>query len=265
MSELTRQELREVQLSILDRIDSFCRHLGITYHLAFGTLLGAIRDGSYIPWDDDIDLTMPRADYKRFCAAFPALHPELHLGAPSTTREWAYPHTKISDRRTVLTEDTELEHHLGVNVDIFPLDYPANSFLGARAQLIEVRLLKGLLTLKGLTPRDARAGCKAVLIRLSKPVVRRISTGQLTRRIDRAAAKNPEARDRVCMFVGPRIWQVSAAAIAGSTFIEFEARTAPAPSGHHEVLTAIYGANYLQPPPEADRLTHHRFTARWAD
>ena len=59
-------------MEILARCDDFCREQGIPYFLCGGTLLGAVRHGGYIPWDDDIDLMMLRADYDRFIEEFPA-------------------------------------------------------------------------------------------------------------------------------------------------------------------------------------------------
>ena len=66
MKEIQIEELRELQMQILDYIDSFCRSCGINYTISGGTLLGAVRHGGYIPWDDDIDIQMLRDDYVRF-------------------------------------------------------------------------------------------------------------------------------------------------------------------------------------------------------
>lgn len=66
MREINVEELKKIQLEILDDIHRFCIQERLTYSLAYGTLLGAIRHHGYIPWDDDIDIMMPRRDYERF-------------------------------------------------------------------------------------------------------------------------------------------------------------------------------------------------------
>ena len=58
------QKLWECELDILEHFDQFCRNNGLKYSLAYGTLLGAVRHGGFIPWDDDIDVIMPRKDYE---------------------------------------------------------------------------------------------------------------------------------------------------------------------------------------------------------
>ena len=63
---LSIDEVKQTELSILDYIDSVCKQHNITYYLAYGTLLGAIRHKGFIPWDDDIDIYMPRKEYDKF-------------------------------------------------------------------------------------------------------------------------------------------------------------------------------------------------------
>jgi LPS biosynthesis protein len=64
------QELRSIQMGILNEVHRFCETQGITYFLSSGSLLGAVRHGGYIPWDDDIDIYMPRKDYERLLREF---------------------------------------------------------------------------------------------------------------------------------------------------------------------------------------------------
>ena len=70
MKEINTKELKQIQLSILSEVHDFCQKNKLSYFLGYGTLLGAIRHGGYIPWDDDIDIVMPRGDYEKFIRMF---------------------------------------------------------------------------------------------------------------------------------------------------------------------------------------------------
>lgn len=70
MKELTLKELQDVSLDILQDVHNFCIENNIRYSLAYGTLIGAVRHKGFIPWDDDIDIVMPRPDYERFVASY---------------------------------------------------------------------------------------------------------------------------------------------------------------------------------------------------
>ena len=70
MKELSLQELKEIEFDILKVFDAFCKENNIRYFFAYGTLLGAIRYKGFIPWDDDVDVLVPREDYDRMLTLF---------------------------------------------------------------------------------------------------------------------------------------------------------------------------------------------------
>ncbi len=131
LEQFKQQQLRCAQLkqlSILEEIDRICRHHGITYWLDGGSLLGAVRHGGFIPWDDDIDIAMSLTDAQHFVEIAPReLRPGLVLQTPATepTRE---PIIKVRDTNSFYVEGTEdfsLPYTKGLFVDIFPfIDYP---------------------------------------------------------------------------------------------------------------------------------------------
>ncbi len=123
---LRRAQLK--QLTILEEIDRICRKHGISYWLDGGSLLGAVRHGGFIPWDDDIDIAMPADDARRFAEIAPSeLRDGLRLQTPETepTRE---PIMKVRDLNSFYVEGNEdfsLPYSKGLFVDIFPMiDYP---------------------------------------------------------------------------------------------------------------------------------------------
>lgn len=120
MRKITVSEMKEIQLSILDDIHNFCVENNIRYSLSGGTLLGAIRHKGYIPWDDDIDLMMPRPDYNRFCKLYSSEKNELvDLSKIDSCVEMF---VKVYRKGTVMYDSFFHRELFGVNIDIFPID-----------------------------------------------------------------------------------------------------------------------------------------------
>lgn len=122
MREILLDELKDRQIAILDVVDAFCRENNINYWLDSGTLLGAIRHGGYIPWDDDIDIGMLRPDYDRFLAMFNKFNKQYQVSSVENDINFPYPFGKVLDTHTVLYEPNEQGVKLAINIDIFVYD-----------------------------------------------------------------------------------------------------------------------------------------------
>lgn len=129
MKEIDSKELRRLQLDILQRVHEFCMSHGIRYSLAYGTLLGAVRHGGYIPWDDDIDIAMLRPDYERFRKEFK--DGIYHFCDCRDDKEYNNGFGKVEDTRTLVVEGGNTKN-IGVNIDVFPIDDLYDSFEDSR-------------------------------------------------------------------------------------------------------------------------------------
>ena len=127
-----QQQLRRCQLkqlSILEEIDRICRKHAIGYWLDGGTLLGAVRHGGFIPWDDDIDIAMRQEDMQRFVSIAPQeLREGLFLQTPQNEPQVKEPIVKVRDLNSFFVEGSDnftADYQKGLFVDIFPMiDYP---------------------------------------------------------------------------------------------------------------------------------------------
>lgn len=123
-SLLRRQQMR--MLHILVEVDKICQRHNIRYWLSSGTLIGAVRHGGFIPWDDDLDIEMMRSDYERLLEILPHELPEdLALQAHSTDPNYCYHYAKVRDRCSYIEEKPNYDRffkHRGIYIDIFPLE-----------------------------------------------------------------------------------------------------------------------------------------------
>ena len=133
LTEYVKRNLRACQLKqlgILEEIDRICRKHQIPYWLDGGSLLGAVRHGGFIPWDDDIDLAMRLEDLQRFIRIAPSeLRDGLFLQTPETDPSSKEPIIKIRDLNSLYLESGDNmrgDYQKGLFVDIFPfIDYPS--------------------------------------------------------------------------------------------------------------------------------------------
>lgn len=118
------RELKVMLTEMLAWFHSFCKLHGLTYYAAGGTMLGAMRHQGFIPWDDDIDVIMPREDYNKLAEIMKISGQERYvLETPQTeAQDFYYPFSKLYDTQTTLVENSKYRPKRGIYLDIFPLD-----------------------------------------------------------------------------------------------------------------------------------------------
>ena len=245
-------ELREIQLSILQHVHDFCTAHDITYFLSSGTLLGAVRHGGYIPWDDDIDIYMPRDSYERFLQEF-TQQGDYMLFAPHTIRHYYYTFAKVVDTRTLMVEDETQGYEIGVYIDVFPIDYVPDDMALRKHIFDRKRLLYKIRRCK-ISHTNPLYSRTAYLCYKYLPV----SRGYIDHLISKLIiGKEPTATVCNMTEAGPGIGGCfPAEAIAQSVDIEFEGRTFKTMAGYKTYLERTYG-DYMTLPPVEKRVRHH--------
>lgn len=122
MQELTLQELQEVSLNILVDVHNFCVQNDIKYSIDYGTLIGALRHKGFIPWDDDIDIVMPRPDYEKFCKSYHSDDYQLIYYGNDSTALATFARVVDCQKTHYETERPWTKQESGVWIDIFPID-----------------------------------------------------------------------------------------------------------------------------------------------
>ena len=143
MKELTIEELKEVELNILKDVAKFCEINKIQYFLCGGTLLGAIRHKGFIPWDDDIDIAMPRADYERFFKLYNGNNSRYKADSLENNNNWHMSFGRVGDINTVLYEHTLKNKYKKYHafIDIFPVDGLPNNTIKKKLLLLTQKFL----------------------------------------------------------------------------------------------------------------------------
>lgn len=125
MKQLTMKEIQNGALEVLKKVADICDELNLKYCLIYGTLIGAIRHKGFIPWDDDIDIMMPREDYNKLLKYFMENREKLlpyELLSNYNKKDYPYMISRISDSRYYLDVNNEEDYGCGLFIDVYPYD-----------------------------------------------------------------------------------------------------------------------------------------------
>ena len=253
------EEMKRIQLEILDEVDQFCRAQGLRYSLCGGTLLGAVRHKGYIPWDDDIDIMMPRDDYEQFIRSYKSdKNIVIDLREVPTTVELC---VKVSRKGTLMTDKLLGRSLWGINIDIFPIDGIPADYQALSDEILHLRNRLGQICPFYKVVHTGK------ILWFIKYCIKRIiyfypgSFLSLKERINQLASQyNLDA-----MPLGAAVFGSygKREVIPSDTFIHFtdicfEGKNYMAIQDYHTYLHALYG-EYMKLPPEKDRVSHHLY------
>ncbi len=261
MKTYDKEVLRKLQLTeleILKEIKRICEKHSLKYYLIGGTLLGAIRHKGFIPWDDDIDIALPRADYEKFCEICQGseLDEKYHLDSIYTNDKCLYSYSKIRKRDTLFNEQSiaHLDIPKGIFVDVFPLDF-------AKSEKSKIKAFRSLR----IKQIDSYVFQKYEVIKSNalKSIIRSVwflsaSPNKLKKRQQQLMQKVKQGNFYVnygscyhhvketmpCDYYGDGVQ------------MEFEGEFFTVPKEYEKVLIKIYGTTWSQLPPEEKRVTH---------
>lgn len=257
MRKLSVREYKEKILDILVKVDRICRENNYVYTICYGTLLGAVRHNGFIPWDDDIDIFMPRDDYYKL-GDYIIHHPELGLNYIdiSNRKDTIYYCAKVCDANTIITEAAHFRpvEGYGAFIDIFPLDYLPDDERKRRKykakSLYRARLVEHSSHLK---PYKGKTIKQTMLIYAGFYYAHLFRTGKILEKMHRDFQKNNHVQTK---WVGvPFGTAFHAASFAARAEYTFEGHHFWGPANFDDVLKTAYG-DYMTIPPVEKQITH---------
>lgn len=268
MKSIGIDELKEIQLDILLDIHEFCKANNIKYSLAYGTLLGAIRHKGYIPWDEDIDIMMYRPDYERFVNCFSGFCDYLSICAPELDLNYYAPYANVWDNRTVLFEGAERADYrgepIGVKIDIFPIDNTSNGIWSIRIAKWLFMLWSRFRYKNEWLQNNIKLSRRQLCANLIAQVLGYKNVQRLIMWNSKRLSKKDTGKVDMLAFFDKGDRKFDAKDFDSYIDVEFEGHLLPSIVGYDDYLRSTFG-NYMQLPPEEERIPHHGFTAYWKD
>ena len=241
------------ELDMMKAVTALCDRHGIRYTIYCGTLLGAVRHRGFIPWDDDADLAMPLADYRRFLAVSGELPPRYVCVHGGNTRAYPFLWVKVFAEGTTAmpVRSAPLDIPWGLSIDIYPFIGEAKSRAGRLLQRAAIRFARILRQAPLYRARRVRGPAHRLVAALPLALTRALSRAALA-----AAMRDPEGCARVgTIDAAPFRGKYPAGAWREMIRLPFEDAEFSAPACYDGILRTMYG-DYMRLPPEEKRRGH---------
>lgn len=261
---MTPEELRRMQLiqtELLAEVDRICQKHGIHYSVEGGTLLGAIRHGGFIPWDDDVDIAMLRPEYNKFCRVckdeLDSDNYFFQTHETDTEYRWGYAKVLKNGTSFIRYGQEHMKMRRGVYVEIFPMDgIPKNPFA------VKMFNITRLLCRKIMWSEVGKYQCKGWFTRLWFRFLNLIPVDRAFDILNGLARKYSVDKSKyVTCLSFPDCWVKGYKGFKKEYYINtkrarFENITVNIPEKEKELLCTLYGETYMEFPPESERVTH---------
>lgn len=256
--KLNDEEIRDRLLALMDRFDEICKENSLSYSLYAGTLLGAARHEGFIPWDDDVDVTMPWDDYKKLQALSKEINSDsFKIMSSEIDDDYNYPFLKFVDG-TTYAKFKKIYDKGGAFLDVFPMNHVPDD-LNYRKYVYK--------SLDDLHDKVA-LGCskfgKNIVLNLEKIYFRRHRKkyrDDMIKLLDEMESKSKNSEE-----VGIILWSrnkyketFKADDVLNLTKLNFEGRKYSCFVSYKEILTNLYG-EWTKLPPKNKRIPKHNFS-----
>ena len=258
--ESTMKKAWAAEIEVLNEVDRICRQHDIQYFADWGTLLGTIRHKGFVPWDDDMDITMKREDYTRFCQIVRQEQGELEIINFHTDPEWKDMLSRVINGRSVNYTEEHLRKYHGfpyvAGLDIFPLDYVAPTEEEDKLQCSMISIVEAFsanIRNNTATPeeieqttKDIEQMCGVKFNNLEPLATQLLKLGERLSMM--YADEESQAVALMGDHAGPRPLDVYPKEYySESIYMPFEYTTIPVPVGYEKILIQKYGENYMIP------------------
>jgi len=262
--ELSMTELQSRLLEMLKWFDEYCRANNLRYYVLGGTMLGAVRHKGFIPWDDDIDVGLPRRDYEKLAKLMKSKTGKYVLETPYTSESaFCYPYSKLYDTTTTLIENTREKLIRGIYLDVFPLDGIGNSKEEVHKNFLPIKILENFYLSRVCGIRKGRIWWKNLAAYIIGGIPDTIINNRKLRlKLDKLCRKFDYDK---CRWVGNLMgnWlekeTVPKEVMGKPTEYDFENIKVYGAEHFDAYLKSLYG-NWRQLPPKEKRITHHDFS-----